>query len=118
MLRYIARRMLYSLFALLGVATVTFFAVYASGDPVLLMLPPGNQSPAEVEQMRRILGLDKPIVLQYVDFVVNAVRGDFGHSLRYDVPAMEIVLERLPATIQLAFLAVLIGAVVGIPLGV
>lgn len=118
MLRYIARRVLYSLLALLGVATVTFFAVYASGDPVLLMLPPGNQSSAEVEHMRRILGLDKPLFAQYLDFLANAARGDFGHSLRYDTPAMDLVLERLPATVELALLAVFLGAVIGIPLGI
>ena len=118
MLKYFARRVLYSLLALLGVVTVTFFAVYASGDPVLLMLPPGNQSDAEVEIMRRILGLDRPLALQYLEFVANAARGDFGQSLRYDTPAMDLVLERLPATVELAVLAVLLGAVIGIPLGV
>src|SRR5687767_390811 len=101
MQRYIATRALYSLFALFGVATITFFAVFASGDPVLLMLPPGFQSEAEIATVRRIFNLDKPLPLQYVDFLANAVRGDFGRSLRYDIKAMDLVVERLPATIEL-----------------
>ena len=118
MLRYIAKRALYSVFALYGVATVTFFAVFASGDPVLLMLPPGMQSEEEIATVRRIFGLDKPLPLQYADFLARAARLDFGRSLRYDIPAMDLVLERLPATIELAVAAVVIGAVVGIPLGI
>jgi peptide/nickel transport system permease protein len=118
MLRYIATRGIYSVFALFGVATVTFFAVFASGDPVLLMLPPGNQSEEEIELVRRIFGLDKPLWLQYVDFLWRGVRGDFGRSLRYDMPSMQLVMERLPATIELAVAAVLIGALIGIPLGI
>lgn len=118
MLGYIAKRALYSLFALFGVATVTFFAVFASGDPVLLMLPPGLQSEEDIATVRRIFGLDKPLPQQYADFLLRAVRGDFGRSIRYDIPAMDLVLERLPATIELAVAAVVIGALIGIPLGI
>jgi len=115
---YIAKRALYSLFALFGVASVTFFAVFASGDPVLLMLPPGSQSEEQIAIVRRIFGFDRPLPLQYVDFLADAIRGDFGRSIRYDIPAMALVLERLPATVELAVAAVIIGAVIGIPLGI
>lgn len=118
MLRYIAERFVYSIFALVGVATITFFAVFATGDPALLMLPPGNQSEAEIEAVRRIFGLDRPLPVQFFDFLADAARGDFGSSLRYDVPAMSIVLERLPATIVLALAAVVLSAIVGVPLGI
>jgi peptide/nickel transport system permease protein len=115
---YIGKRIAYSVFALLGVSAITFFAVFTSGDPAVLLLPPDAQSAAEIERFRRTMGLDKPLPLQYVDFVGRALQGDFGRSLRYNVPALTLVAERLPATIVLAFSAVFLAAIIGIPLGV
>jgi len=105
-------------FALFGVSAITFFAVFTSGDPAMLLLPPDSQSPAEVARFRQTMGLDRPLPVQYLEFVGRAVRGDFGRSLRYNIPAMTLVAERLPATIALAVSAVVLSALVGIPLGI
>ena len=118
MIGYIAKRIAYSVFALFGVSAITFFAVFTSGDPAMLLLPPDSQSPAEIARFRQTMGLDRPLPVQYVEFVGRAVRGDFGRSLRYNVPAMTLVAERLPATIALAVSAVVLSALVGIPLGI
>jgi ABC-type dipeptide/oligopeptide/nickel transport system permease component len=117
MLGYIIRRLFYSAFALLGVSAITFFAVFASGDPVVMLLP-SDAGPQQVEQMRQDLGLDRPLPVQYVQFLGRVVQGDFGRSLRFDTPALPLVLERLPATAQLALSSVLVAALLGIPLGV
>lgn len=102
---------------LLGVSAITFVAVFASGDPVAMMLG-GDAGPAQVEEFRRIMGLDRPLAAQYANFLARAVRGDFGRSLRHDTPAMALVLERLPATVQLALVALAVSTALAIPLGV
>ncbi len=117
MISYIGQRLVYSVFALLGVSAITFFAVFASGDPAVMLLPPDTQSPQEIARFRELMGLDRPLPLQYVDFVGRALRGDFGRSLKYNVPAATLVRERLPSTMVLAASAVLVSALVGIPLG-
>lgn len=117
MISYIGQRLVYSVFALLGVSAITFFAVFASGDPAVMLLPPDTQSPQEIARFRELMGLDRPLPLQYVDFVERALRGDFGRSLKYNVPAATLVRERLPSTMVLAASAVLVSALVGIPLG-
>ena len=101
MIGYIAKRVAYSVFALFGVSAITFFAVFTSGDPAVLLLPP-EANAAEISGFRRQMGLDQPLPVQYIEFVGRALQGDFGRSLRYNVPAMTLVLERLPATIVLA----------------
>lgn len=117
MIAYILRRLAYSVLVLLGVSAITFFAVFASGDPVAIMLPP-DAGPRQVEELRVIMGLDRPLAVQYGYFLTRAARGDFGRSLRHDVPAMALILERLPATLQLALGALLVSTLVAIPLGV
>lgn len=117
MLQYFLRRLLYSVFALFGVSFVTFVAVFASGDPVALMLPPETR-PEQIAEFRTRMGLDDPLPLQYLRFAGRAIQGDFGRSLRHDQPAMALVTERLPATILLATSAVFVSALVGIPLGI
>lgn len=117
MIAYIVRRLLFSVFALVGVAFITFMAVFASGDPVALMLPP-EANEAQIQEFRRMMGLDQPLPIQFLQFAGRALQGDFGRSLRHDVPAMSLVLERLPSTMLLAFTAVLMAASIGIPLGI
>lgn len=117
MIGYILRRLVFSVFSLFGVAFITFIAVFASGDPVALMLPP-EANEAQIQEFRKMMGLDQPLPVQFVQFAGRALQGDFGRSLRHDVPAMELVLERLPATMLLAFTAVLLAASIGIPLGI
>jgi ABC-type dipeptide/oligopeptide/nickel transport system permease component len=118
MLAYIVKRIGYSIFALFAVSAITFFAVFASGDPAVLLLPPEAQNPEEIARFRENMGLDRPLPVQYVQFIGRAVQGDFGRSLKYNVPAATLVRERLPATIVLAIAAVIVSAAIGIPLGV
>src|SRR5215210_2396818 len=118
MIAYIGKRIAFSVFALFGVSAITFFAVFASGDPAVMLLPPEAQSPQEIARFRQLMGLDKPLPVQYVEFIGRALQGDFGRSLKYNVPASTLVLERLPSTMVLAASAVLVSALVGIPLGV
>jgi ABC-type dipeptide/oligopeptide/nickel transport system permease component len=117
MLRYTIRRFLQALIVLLGVSFAIFVISRLGGDPVTLLLSPEVQE-AEREALRRQLGLDAPLHIQYLRFLSRAVRGDFGKSILAGVPAMSLVLERLPATIQLAAFALLFATALGIPLGV
>ncbi|HEY65702.1 MAG TPA: ABC transporter permease [Caldilineae bacterium] len=117
MVKYMIRRFFQAFIVLLGVSFAIFVISRLGGDPVSLMLGPEVQE-AEREALRRQLGLDAPLYIQYLRFLSRAVRGDFGDSILAGVPAMSLVLERLPATIQLAIFALLFAAVVGIPLGV
>ena len=98
------------------VVTVVFIILRLSGDPVRLLLPP-NAEPARVEALRTELGLDQSIPVQYVRFWQQIARGNFGESLRFHQPAMDLVLERFPATIKLALTAFLIATVFGLLIG-
>jgi len=88
-----------------------------SGDPAATMLP-GDASVEELRDLRHALGLDQSLPVQYVRFLASAVTGDFGTSLRHQEPAMALVLERLPATLELAFAALILSVAVGVPLGI
>jgi len=115
---YLQRRLLFSLIALFGVTVVVSAMLHVSGDPVAVMLQSGFASEAEREALRRELGFDKPFLLQYVDFVGGALRGDLGISLRFRQPALGIVRERLPATVRLAVAAMLFAVAVAVPVGI
>lgn len=118
MTRYVQQRLLQSVFVIAGITLVVFFlARLAPGDPVDLMLPP-DALPEERQSMREQLGLDKPIVVQYTIFLERAVRGDFGRSLYYKKPVMEIIAEHLPRTLLLAVTAMALSLVIAIPIGV
>ena len=117
MLRYLVTRLLYAAAVIAGVSVLVFFMIRLGGDPTALFLPP-ETSAAEIARFRHQLGFDRPLGVQYLEFATRALRGDFGQSLRYQQPAMALVLERLPATLQLAGAALLLSAIVGIPLGV
>lgn len=116
MQRYLVARAGDALIAVWGVLTVVFFVLRLSGDPVLLLLPVGATT-AQVEELRRQLGFDRSLPVQYAEFLKRVARGDFGTSLRSGQPALGMVLERLPATARLAFsalfLAVLMGGAAG-----
>jgi peptide/nickel transport system permease protein len=114
---YLLQRLLQGVLVLLGVTTIVFALTFLSGDPASA-LAPLDATPAEREAFRRNLGLDRPIPVQYVDFVVHAVQGDFGRSFNHREPAMSVVIERLPATLRLAGAAILFSLVVSLPLGV
>jgi peptide/nickel transport system permease protein len=99
-----------------GALTVVFVLMHLSGDPVTLMLPDLATS-EQIQSVRRELGMDRPGYEQYARFVSRAVIGDFGFSYRQNRPVMDIVLERLPATLQLSLLAVVLSTVVGVAIG-
>ena len=118
MTAYIIRRLLLSVLVLFGVTLVVFSLIHlAPGDPVQLMLPDGAPQ-ADMEAMRRALGLDQPLYVQYWVFLDRALHGDLGRSLYYKQPALSIVLEMLPATVQLTAAALFLALAVAIPVGV
>jgi ABC-type dipeptide/oligopeptide/nickel transport system permease component len=114
----LSRRILGAIPVLLGISFLVFMLMHiAPGDPVSLLLG-DDATPADVEQLRRELGLDKPLLVQYWDFLSRAVRGDFGRSLKFNEPVMKLVFERLPATIELAFISLIVAIIIAVPLGV
>jgi peptide/nickel transport system permease protein len=116
-LRYLIRRGLHSLVVLVGVSLLVFILMRLTGDPVFLLLPP-DASQEQVDRLRENLGLDEPIPVQYGRFLVNALQGDFGTSYRTGQPAMEMVLDRVPATLALASVAAAITIIIAVPVGI
>jgi peptide/nickel transport system permease protein len=114
---FLTRRLLQSLLTLLGVLTATFFLVRLAGDPTTLLLPV-EATPDEIATFRTALGLDRPLPVQYVKFLTHALEGDFGISLRQRTPALELVLERLPATFELALTSFILGLALAFAVGV
>ena len=114
---YVAGRVLQGVVALLGVTCVAFLLVSLSGDPAYILLTPdaGDEQRAE---FRKLYGLDQPLAVQYARYVSHVARGDFGSSFAFNRPAIQVVLERLPATLLLTATAVALGVVVGMPAGV
>lgn len=117
MLTFILRRLLLVPLVLLGVVTIVFFALRVSGDPVALFVT--DETPAErVAEIRRELGFDAPVLIQYGQFLMRVVQLDLGNSLVYGAPVVEVVLERLPATLLLAVAALLVTPLIAVPIGV
>ena len=114
---YLVRRLLQSVLVLLGVSVVVFLILHLTGDPALLLLPP-DASAEDVAKFREVMGFNDPVAVQYLRFLRGAVRGDFGESLRHGEPAMHLVLERLPATFELAGAGLLIAVGLAIPAGI
>ena len=114
---YLARRIFYSILVIVGVSVVVFVVTRLLGDPVRLMLPL-EASAQEVAEMRTHLGFDRPLYIQFFDFASKAITGDFGDSLWQRTPALPLVLERLPASLLLAGLAMAISLVLSVPLGI
>ena len=114
---YLIRRGVQSIFVLFGVSVVVFLILHLTGDPALLLLPP-DASAEDVERFRRQMGFNDPVAVQYLRFLRGALRGDFGDSLRHGEPAMALVLERLPATFELAGAGLLIAVCLAIPAGI
>jgi peptide/nickel transport system permease protein len=117
-LRYFIRRVLLAIPVLLGVATLVFSLIHlVPGDPAQAMLGDGA-APQDVEELRKSLGLDQPLFTQYVTFLRHALTGDLGVSFRTGQPVTTMILERVPATAELAVAAMLVAIVIAIPLGV
>ncbi|HCY64273.1 MAG TPA: ABC transporter permease [Oxalobacteraceae bacterium] len=113
---FLLRRLLQSAVVLLAMSLLVFAGVHAIGNPVDVLISP-DAGPAERARVIAAFGLDQPLWRQYLLFLSNAVQGDIGTSYIYATPALGLILERLPATLELAFAAMLIAIVFGIPLG-
>ncbi len=116
MSRYIARRIVQMIPVLIGVTLIIFVLLRLRGDPLAAFITP-EMSTADIEQLRQAYGFDRPLPEQYVTMLARITQGDFGQSMRYRTPAMELVLERLPATAQLAVMALVIALLIALPLG-
>ena len=114
---YLIRRLLQSLLVLLGVSAVVFLILHLTGDPAILLLPQ-DATAEDIARLRAQLGFNDPLIVQYLRFLRGAVQGNFGDSLRHGEPAMHLVLERLPATFELAGAGLLIALCLAIPAGI
>jgi len=117
MTRYIIRRVAQTIPTLIGITLAAFLLVRLTGDPANLMLGPDATQEA-VDAFRNQFGLNDPLPVQYWQFLVNAVSGDFGTSLRYDVPVSQLFIQKFPATIELATASMALALLLGIPAGV
>src|SRR5687767_13112173 len=118
MTTYIIRRLWQSVIVVFGVVTVVFFVLQLTGDPVRIMMGESS-SEEDIQNVKRQLGLDRPIHEQYVAFLGKAIRGDFGDSIRQrGQPAMGIVMSRYPATLRLAFMALALSVILAMIFGV
>ena len=117
MLAFFIQRLLQAVLVMIAVGFIAFSLFNFVGDPVSLMLPP-EATAADRDEVRKSLGLDQPFYLQFAKFVGNAVQGNFGISLRLGRPVSQLLIERLPATLELATIAATLALLVGIPTGV
>jgi peptide/nickel transport system permease protein len=116
MLIYLIRRLAQSALVLFVMSALVFLGVYAIGNPVDILINP-QADQAEIARATAALGLDQPLVVQYWHFLVSAFGGELGRSFASNVPAVDLILQRMPATIELAFTAMIIAIVLGLPLG-
>ena len=116
MLAFIIRRFSQSALVLLAVSVVVFVGIYAIGNPADILLP-DDATEEERQHAIRALGLDKPLPIQFFVFLGNALKGDLGTSFVFNIPSIDLILLRLPATLELAFCALFIGIFFGIVFG-
>ena len=117
MTKYILNRLFHAIIVMFTISFIVLFIMFKAGDPVELLLPP-DATQQEVIDMRKTLGLDKSFLVQYQRFLVHASQGNLGNSFVYGQPALDIVFERMPTTLELAVIAMIISILVGIPLGI
>lgn len=115
-MRYVAGRLAQAILSILGVSTIVFFVLHLSGDPTLL-LAPQNASPDDIVRLRHSLGLDQPLLVQYLGFLGGLVHGDLGYSYVQGQKASDLVLQRLPYTAELALGALVLALAAGVPIG-
>ncbi|MHB8993033.1 MAG: ABC transporter permease, partial [Chloroflexota bacterium] len=116
MVSYLVRRLVLTLLTVFLALSFMFVVLHLGGDPVLLLVPL-DSSPEYIERMRAEWGFADPLWVQYGRFIGRAALGDFGMSLRYNVPALNLVLERLPATALLTLASIAFAVILGVPLG-
>jgi peptide/nickel transport system permease protein len=117
MYRYILTRLFYAFISLVLLSITIFVMIRITGDPVVLMADPGAKE-EDLQALRVELGLDKTYVEQYAVFVTKLVRGDFGMSFMYRIPVLDLYLQRLPASLELAGAAMAVSILLGIPIGI
>jgi len=115
--RFVAGRLFQALLTMLLLSVIVFGLARLSGDPVSLMAPM-DASQEDIERIKASYGLDKSLPVQYWHFIANAVQGDFGNSVKWDRSAAEMLLERFPATLLLAFTSMVFGLLVALPVGI
>ena len=114
---FLARRIFQSITVLLGATLVAFFITRATGDPVNLLLP--ETATEEQRQALRVrLSLDQPIFTQYTRYIADIIQGDFGNSIRHEVPVADLIWERMPATLELALAGMALTIIFSFPLGI
>lgn len=120
MFQYVVQRLLQTVVVLIGVTFISFGMLFLTGDPTIFLL--GGQvtglSEAQINEFRHQMGFDRPIVVQYLDYMAGVVQGNLGKSYYHGVPNLDLILEFMPATLQLGLTALLISLILGIPLGI
>src|SRR5262249_24044272 len=115
---FLVRRLIHGVFVVWGVVTAVFFLVRLTGDPAAFLVDQ-TATREEIEHARHLIGLDRPLAVQYLDFLLAVPRGDFGRSIRERRPALPMVLEHFwPATVELALVASVLATIGAIPLGI
>lgn len=117
MQRYLVKRIAQSLVTLVALSVIIFCLTRFTGDPIVLMLP-DDATAEDIAQLQTALGLDKSLPVQYWRFVSRAVRGDFGRSIRGQMPVMDMIMDRLPNSVKLGLVSLGITLIIAIPLGV
>ena len=117
MLRYIVKRLVHTVFVIWAISLIVFLLGHVVGNPVYLLLPQ-DATQADADRLSHELGLDRPLMEQYLVFASHAIQGDFGDSFRHRLPALPLALTFLPATMQLAGVAFLISVLLAVPLGI
>jgi len=115
--KYLARRLAQSIIVVFGVTLLSYFALFLAGDPTYLYVSE-RASQEEIDLVRKQLGFDRPVLEQYLRYIGGLLRGDLGNSLQTRTPALDLVLERLPATLELTIFAMLLSVLLAIPIGV
>lgn len=115
--KYIIRNLIQLILVCYGVASLVFVLVFISGDPVMLMVPM-TATPEEIQKLRIAMGLDKPLWIQYLMYMSRLIKGDFGNSIRVELPAIKLFLERVPATLELGITGVTLATIVGVSIGI
>jgi len=113
---YVIKRVIQAFFLIKLVMVIVFLLLHMTGDPVLVMLDTDATS-EDIAEMRKVMGFDQPLWVQYIRFFKSALKGDFGESIEHGEPAMALVLERFPATLEMALGAFMFAVVIGIPFG-
>lgn len=113
----ILQRLFHALFVIFAISTIVFWVLRMSGDPIVLLLPQ-DTTKEEIAALRQAMGFNDPQYIQYLRFLGKLTKGDFGHSFHYRQPALTLLLERMPATLQLTFAAITFAILIAIPLGI